>query len=70
MAWTNGAGVVISTEKGWTVDANQFVHKLKKWGGGQKHSGGAGRTARGYHVIMRCLAEAGVAARKRAEAKK
>jgi hypothetical protein len=70
MPWTNGKGVVISDEKGWTQFANQYVIKLKKWGGGVKHSGGAGRTSRGYHAIMRALADIGVAARKAQRQKK
>lgn len=70
MAWTNGKGVVIADEKGWTAQANQYVIKLKSWGAGQKHSGGAGHTSRGYHAIMRALADIGRAARKSQKQKK
>lgn len=68
MSWTNGSGIVISDDsKGWTAAANQHVIRLKKWANGTKHSGPSGKQARGYHVIMRVLAEIGAAARKARE---
>lgn len=71
MSWTNGAGIVISDDtKGWTAAANQYVYRRKKWGNGGKHSGPSGRQARGYHVIMRALAEVGNAMRKRQRTEK
>lgn len=66
MAWTNGNGVIIADEKGWTLAAPNYVPKLKKWGNGANNSAKTGFRARSYHVIMRALAEIGVQTRKRA----
>lgn len=56
MAWTVN-GVVVATDRGWTIDANAHVEKRKKYGNGKMNSGPCGWKAKPSAMLSRSLAE-------------